>query len=124
MDIDQAMKKVARLDFTMLKRKLLAEGEWSAESIAQAEQLYRKYLALLIVYPDEKLGPSRLIDDFWHAHILDTRAYMSDCEALFGSYLHHHPYGGSYGDVLDIAISNASYARTCELFMKHFSITF
>ena len=122
MNIEQAMAKAATLDFTMLKRKLEAGEGWSAGTVAEAEQLYRKYLSLAIAYPHKSLGPSPIIDEFWHAHILDTRAYMADCEMLFGRYLHHFPYGGSYGNVLDVAICRAAYAQTCELFQKHFDI--
>lgn len=122
MDIEQAAGKVAMLDFTMLKRKLETVTGWSAEAVAEAEQLYRKYLSLAMVYPQTLLVPSRVIDEFWHAHILDTRAYMADCEMLFGRYLHHHPYGGPPADALEAAISNAAYAQTRELFLKHFDI--
>ena len=122
MDIEEAMAKVALLDFTALKRKLETTEGWSAESVAEAEQLYRRYLSLAVVYPDQALGPSREIDDFWHAHILDTRAYMADCEMLFGKYMHHFPYGGESGSALDAAICNAAYAQTCELFRRHFDI--
>lgn len=120
--IEQAAAKVALLDFTMLKRKLEHADGWSAGVVAEAECLYRKYLCLALVYRDRTLGPSRMIDDFWHAHILDTRAYAADCEMLFGAYLHHYPYGGSYADPLDMALSNAAYAETCRLFREHFDI--
>ena len=39
----------------------------------------------------DELAPSPLVDLAWHAHLLDTRAYMRDCDALFGEYLHHAP---------------------------------
>lgn len=122
MDIEQAIAKVAVLDFSKLKRKLEATEGWSKDSVGEAEQLYRKFLALVMVYPDNTLGPSRIIDNFWHAHILDTKAYASDCEVLFGEYKHHYPYGGTYGDVLDRAVSDAAYKMTCDLFLKHFNI--
>ena len=122
MDIEQAMARVDLLDFTALKRKLETMEGWPADTIAEAEELYRKYLSLALVYPNKALSPSRAIDDFWHAHILDTRAYTADCEMLFGRYMHHLPYGGSSGSALDAAISNAAYAQTCELFRKHFDV--
>jgi hypothetical protein len=37
--------------------------------------------------------PSRLVDEAWHALILDTVAYMELCRAAFGAYLHHFPEG-------------------------------
>ena len=67
--------RVARLDFSMLKRKLGEENGWSTEYQNEVEDLYRRFLALNIVYRDRKICPTAPIDDFWHAHILDTRAY-------------------------------------------------
>lgn len=79
MDLEQAMAKVAVLDFSKLKRKLETTEGWSSDATDQAEQLYRKFLALVIAYPHHTLGPSRMIDSFWHAHILDTCALVVLC---------------------------------------------
>src|SRR5690348_3656257 len=38
--------------------------------------------------------PSRIIDDAWHAFILDTRAYEEFCGRAFGRFLHHAPAEG------------------------------
>lgn len=35
--------------------------------------------------------PSRLVDAYWHAFILDTRAYAGFCETAFGRFFHHVP---------------------------------
>jgi hypothetical protein len=35
--------------------------------------------------------PSRIVDDAWHAFILDTEAYSQFCKQAFGRFLHHHP---------------------------------
>lgn len=35
--------------------------------------------------------PSQVVDDLWHAFILDTRAYARFCERAFGQFLHHTP---------------------------------
>ena len=90
--ITAALERVASLDFSMLKRKLGEEKGWSPEYQSEVEDLYRRFLALNIIYRDQKICPTGPIDDFWHAHILDTRAYESDCQDLFGEYLHHFPY--------------------------------
>ena len=42
--------------------------------------------------------PSRLVDEAWHAFILDSAAYIEFCRAAFGTYLHHHPEGKFDGD--------------------------
>lgn len=119
--ITEAVARVAELDFTMLESKLEVEKGWTREYIDQVEDLYRKFLALNVVYPDRKICPTGPIDEFWHAHILDTRAYHADCHKLFGEFLHHFPYFGMRGpddrDALD-----AAFDHSRALFIQHFGI--
>ena len=117
----EALARVAKLDFSMLKRKLVEEQGWTAEYCSEVEDLYRKFLALNMRYPDEKICPTGPIDDFWHAHILDTRAYASDCQFLFGATLHHFPYFGMRG-AEDRHALEKTFAKSVELFILHFGI--
>ncbi len=119
--LDAAVALVARLDFAMLKRKLIEEGGRNPEAVVEAEDLYRKFLALNIRFPDQKLCPNGPIDEFWHAHILDTHAYARDCEALFGRPLHHFPYFGLRGPE-DRADLERAFADTIDLFIRHFGV--
>jgi hypothetical protein len=89
---------IATLDLESVKRRLMHErGEyrWSAERAERAEEGYRRYLTLRAKYPGVQMSPTLDIDTFWHAHILDTRKYAEDCDAVFGGLLHHVP---SLGD--------------------------
>src|SRR5690606_21763289 len=97
------------------------ERKWTAETCDAAEDLYRKFLALNLRYPDRKICPTGPIDDFWHAHILDTQAYERDCAALFGKLLHHFPYFGMRGPD-DLAALEAAFADSVDLFIRHFGI--
>ena len=115
----QAMARVEKLDFTMLKEKLAMQEEWTAELIAEAEQSYRQFLVLNMLYPTKKIVPTLTIDEFWHAHILDTRAYVADCKALSGKYMNHYPYSGLNG-VFDMLMAQGIRAETQELFKQHF----
>ena len=119
--LDGAMATVAELDFSMLKRKLVEEYGWTPERTAEAEDLYRRFLALNAAYPDRKICPTGPIDEFWHAHILDTRAYAEDCERVFGRFLHHFPYFGMRGpeDRRDL---EDTFEKSRELFIVHFGI--
>ena len=118
---EQAMARVAELDFTMLKKKLALQKRWPAAFIAETEQHYRQFLTLILLYPDKKISPTHAIDEFWHAHILDTRAYAADCEALFGEYRHHYPYSGLNG-VFDEMMNQGIQAESRALFKQHFGI--
>ena len=115
----QALDRVAELDFTMLKKKLGLKKVWTDEHLARTEQYYRQFLALRLLYPDKKVSPTKAIDEFWHAHILDTRAYTADCKALFGQYVHHYPYSGLKG-VFDILMAQGIHTESQALFKKHF----
>lgn len=120
-EIEAALARVAELDFTMLKMKLGEEKEWSPEQQEEVEGLYRRFLALNIAYPDRKICPTGPVDEFWHAHILDTRAYARDCEYLFGHYLHHFPYFGMRGPE-DYAALQTAFDDSRALFIRHFGI--
>lgn len=119
--LEASLAKVAEIDLTMLKRKLIEEYGWTPEHTDQVEDLYRKFLALNAAYPDRKICPTGPIDEFWHAHILDTRAYAKDCDHLFGHFLHHFPYFGMRGPE-DRKNLEETFAQSRELFIRHFGI--
>ena len=117
----QLNQQVAALNFEKLKWKLTqsAEATWNDELCDFAELEYRKFLSLKKWYPKLSLVPSKLVDKFWHEHILDTQSYTNDCEALFGCYLHHYPYFGIYGDK-DQSKLQGSFNETVATYEKHF----
>jgi hypothetical protein len=89
------------LDLSNVRAKLSEPEEGPGLTDRQldlAETEYRRFLALHLAYPDADIVPCKLVDEIWHQHILDTRAYHADCDAIFGSYLHHFPYFGMRGD--------------------------
>jgi hypothetical protein len=61
-------------------------------SATDRESLKREYLAFLAsASGNREIRPKKLIDELWHKHILDTRAYARDCENWFGNFIHHRP---------------------------------
>ena len=119
-----ALARVEEIDFSNIRWKLSCadnSSNWSETKIIEGEAMYTGYLALLLTYEDisNSLAPPELADDFWHAHILDTRKYMSDCNQLFGEYLHHFPYFGMRGDE-DAANLVRSANLVFELLRYHF----
>jgi hypothetical protein len=67
-------------------------SHWTEARFQTAVQEYCKFLAMHKMYPDRMIIPGRDVDSIWHRHILNTKRYMSDCEAYFGHYLHHSPH--------------------------------
>lgn len=120
-ELVSALQRVGELDFTMIKQKLVEEKGWTSEMCIEVEDLYRKFLALNMRYPDRKICPTGPIDEFWHSHILDTRAYAEDCQRLFGHILHHYPYFGMRGPQ-DRQNLEQAFAESVELFILSFGI--
>lgn len=121
---EASIKKIDDLDLSMVKMKLCLplekEGKgWTQEEAVTAELWYKRFLTLCAIYPHEDIVPTHQIDAIWHAHILDTRAYIADCQEIFGGYLHHFPYFGlrDEQDAQDLA---DSFQITCERFIRHF----
>ncbi len=88
-------------DLSPIKLKLMdaKEGKgWTNELVNRVEVEYRRFLFMNKQYPRLALVPSKLVDDFWHQHILDTKKYLSDCQEYFGYFLHHFPYFGKRGE--------------------------
>ena len=90
-----------RLDLTNVRMKLADPDEgkgYSQQHLDLMEGEYRRFLALHMMYPDADIVPCQLVDEIWHAHILDTAAYRADCDAIFGRFLDHFPYFGMRGE--------------------------
>ena len=112
---------LARLDLEPIIFKLTHSGEeheWTRERAERIAVCYRRFL-FLTVTAGEPIVPTLHIDDFWHAHILDTRKYMVDCDATFGFYLHHFPYFGLRGDQ-DAANLRHAAERTGILYQERY----
>src|SRR5262245_62755554 len=119
----QMIEGIGELDLGPIKFKLMdaAEGEgWTRELVERVEVEYRRFLTLLAKYPHESIAPSKEVDRFWHAHILDTQKYIEDCERVFGRYLHHFPYLGMRGADDAAALARAA-ERTRELYTAEFA---
>ncbi len=91
---------IANLDFEMIKMKLQEKDEglgWTKEQCKSGELEYKRYLTLCHKY-GKGMVPNKIMDNFWHFHILDTRLYVKNCEDIFSGYMHHYPYFGMRGE--------------------------
>jgi hypothetical protein len=110
---------VKSINFSMLLTKLChSEGEgWSNEKAREAIHKYKQWLYLKLHNPNTDIVPSKLIDEVWHYHILDTRAYAQDCQHVFGKFLHHFPYFGIRGED-DAEKLRIAFAESQQLFLN------
>lgn len=121
--LEQGLLALAALDLKKVARKLMGpkpEGQgWNHEQVVEAEKWYRRFLELGLRYPEVSIVPNFPIDIFWHAHILDTRAYAVDCRAIFGEMLHHDPYFGL--DSADgVGNQDSAFDHTNALYRENF----
>lgn len=120
-DVAGTWQTIDELEFDRIKAKLLhrKEGGWTPGTVMRAERGYRQFLKLSAKYPSVAIVPGEEVDQFWHAHILDTQRYASDCERLFGYVLHHNPYVGIDGADDEAHLQDLA-AATGELMAREF----
>ena len=119
---DEALRLLERIDLTLIRQKLAdaVEGKgWDEAKLDLAEGEYRKFLALHLMFPASDIVPCHLVDEIWHAHILDTVAYAEDCMTVFGFFLHHFPYFGMR-DAEDAANLVTAYDETVTRYVAAF----
>lgn len=59
---------------------------------ADVETGLKDFFLLRVVYPNRPIMmPSQLVDELWHAFILDTHRYQAYCKQAFGELFHHVP---------------------------------
>jgi hypothetical protein len=112
----------AALNLAPIKAKLVHKESGEGWSLAYADAVeieYRRFLFLVQKFPDEPLAPLFDVDVFWHYHILDTMKYATDCEQVFGYFLHHTPDSGLRRED-DEATHQRSGARMHELYEATF----
>jgi Glycine-rich domain-containing protein-like len=119
--LSESFVRIAALDLEAVKFKLVHEGkaEWDVKRADDAEVAYKRFLMLAVKYPGQRVVPTDDVDAIWHQHILDTRAYMADCEYALGYFLHHWPYSGTLGPD-DEALLKVNFIKTCDLYAEEF----
>lgn len=125
-DVAAAVAVVDRVDLSPINRKLRHDDPetWTDETLADAEQKYRRFLVLNLLHPHTTLSVDQALDDYWHQHILDTRKYAADCALVFGYFLHHDPYFG-LDEQSDEWLENiALFAATQDLYEQAFGVPY
>jgi len=96
---DPRLMEIRRLDLERIVAKLgipdpTISRVWTSAEAQRAVVLYKNFLTLYAMHAERppSLQPSPAIDEVWHQHILDTRAYARDCQRIFDAFFHHDPY--------------------------------
>lgn len=117
----ETIQAIFALDFEQLKSKMMHKSGygWTREEADRHELEYKRFLALLVKYPNETIVPTVAADEFWHSHILDTMRYAKDCQNVFGYFLHHNPYIGLRGEE-DAGVQQAAADTMRRLYAQEF----
>ena len=94
MKLKELFPQINEIDISRPIGHVLAESKELKSHKSKIELGYKLFLCCCLISVKEKMpmaGPSGVIDDMWHAHILDSELYHRHCEKIFGSYLHHNP---------------------------------
>ncbi|WP_314410156.1 glycine-rich domain-containing protein [Streptomyces sp. DSM 40484] len=103
MDRIEIPDSIRELDLTVVRGKLADRATRGREvtnppvaldSLDQAVEDYRKFLALCEQFRGFPIVPSYDMDEVWHQHVLFTEKYRTDCTTVFGEFFEHVPYFG------------------------------
>jgi len=120
----EVIAAIHALDLESVKLRMmdaeLGEG-WTREYADSIEVAFKHYLTMLVKYQDdaEDIMLSKDVDEFWHTHILQTVKYSQDCQAVFGTYLHHNPHIGER-TAADLEKRAALAEKTRSLYEREF----
>jgi hypothetical protein len=120
-EVQGFLDKLGGIDFGPLAYSLVHPNDGPAWTIAQttvAIEQYRQFLVLSYLYPRCILIPSWVVDQVWHAAILDTIAYAETCIHLFGYFLHHYPY--RVAETADDQSLEDAFDHSRQLLARHF----
>ena len=121
-DVAAAMAVMQTIDLTAVMGKLRRTEGWSEAQAATAAMRYRRFLCMHYLDAPFDPVPALDVDKVWHQHILHTRDYASDCQRVFGAFLHHAPGSEDSEAAQGHVRANAAktQARYAELFGEEY----
>jgi len=103
------------LDLARMTNKLISEDSFGTlDYVNFCIGEYKKFLRMIVIYPELTLVPPKDVDKVWHRHILDTFAYQDFCEKFCGYFLHHVP------DYEPSPLRDPQFTKTVEIFLDTF----
>ena len=114
MEQNSSMERRVNEESLNLIRWKMNHTPWLGMSTGEVDiavEEYRRFLVLKMENPAVTLAPSGIMDKAWHVHILDTRMYSEDCQAMFGRILHHRPSYDDDGRQHDLSLAFNDMSR-------------
>ena len=93
MAITTAKRRVIKnLKLNAIANDVAKTEGWSAKDKTEAVRGYRAYLSMRLQRGNRRfLAIDGRADKIWHAHIVNTVQYRTDCKRVFGRFLDHTP---------------------------------
>lgn len=117
--VDLIPEKIRDLDLIRVASRLHTEKGWDEKTTATAIERYRGFLTL--ASENVTIAPTADIDEVWHAHILETRAYAEDTERILGRFLHHNPTLEEFDDPSQQSLI---FAETSAIWESRFGVPY
>lgn len=119
--LEEAKAYIYSIDFSRIINKMVQHQGWLRSDAEKVCEMYRNFMFLRKKYgKTHQLPPSEDMDEFWHVHILDTKKYRKDCDAIYGEYIDHYPYFG-IDEVTDFEDLGQAFVTMQELYAKEFN---
>lgn len=109
-------------DFASIKRRHAHDHPTLEQDyLDQLFDEYRRYIALVAIYPIIPLPISIAVDQAWHTHLWFTHDYQEMCAELLGSgFIHHNANVDEDTPELRAAANEFYKLNTLRLYREHF----
>lgn len=88
-------------------------------SLASDLELETRRFLKLAATSDQDLVPSDIVDEYWHALIIETNLYRAYCHESFGKFLHHRA-GIPSSETGKKDLHQSRYLNTVDLYIREF----
>lgn len=113
-NVKNIYKQLKNLDYSIVDQKMKSIN-LGGNSIEEVKEECLRFLALC-AGTTVPLAPSKIVDEYWHMMILNTKLYSSTA-AIFGRFLHHVPSDGT----LEMrAVDHDAYIRSIVEYQRYF----
>ncbi len=86
---------IQELNIGEICKKAADNFSWTSKDMEYAKLWYARHWYLAQKFPKLHLAAiSKMADDLWHQHIIDTPKYLADCERILGRFMNHQPIYG------------------------------
>lgn len=85
------LKAASALDLSWIEDHLVTRNGFEREDAVRAVDAHRCVMEIAADHPSRAIAPPAIADEALHVHMLNSRRYFTDCQSVFGKYLHHNP---------------------------------